>query len=104
LINLTTALPAVSSDVKINGPDSLVVQRPPGGSTPRFRIFTVNSGTVEINNMTVAGGLTADGTAPIFLGDVGGGIFNNGTLTLDGIIVAFNQTGNGAVSGGAGGG
>jgi hypothetical protein len=105
-ITLTTALPPISSDLKINGPgaNALTVQRSTDFGTPTFRIFTVSSGTVAINNIAITQGLTADGAGPTFLGDFGGGILNNSTLTLDGDRISGNQTGNGSVSGGHGGG
>ena len=106
-INLSTVLPDMSSDMTIAGPgpDLLSVQRSSAGGTPSFRIFRVNSGAnVIIRGITIANGLTADGTSPIFIGAPGGGILNVGTLTLTNDTIRGNHTGNGLVSGGAGAG
>ncbi|MDQ5838952.1 MAG: CSLREA domain-containing protein, partial [Acidobacteriota bacterium] len=85
-INLTGALPNITSDVTINGPGSglLTVRRDTGGV---YRIFNVSStfANVNISGLTVANGLTADGTPGSFFGgqgSPGGGILNSGVLTL----------------------
>src|SRR5262249_39946330 len=75
------ALPAVTDDVMITGPGAnlLTVQRSSAAPT-HFRIFTINSGTtVMISGLTISGGI-ADGTG--FPNNSGGGIFNQGTLTV----------------------
>jgi uncharacterized delta-60 repeat protein/CSLREA domain-containing protein len=86
---LLTALPEVSTSMSINGPGAnlLSVVRSSADGTPNFRIVTVASGaTVNISGVTIAGGSLSISGA-----QVGGNVFNNGTLTLN----------NCAVSGGA---
>jgi CSLREA domain-containing protein len=103
-ITLSSALPGLSSDMTISGPGAnlLSVSRDSGAAT-RFRIFTVTSGvTVSISDLTVTGGLTADGTSASN-GVEGGGILNSGTLILTGVSVVANQTGKGGdISSGSG--
>src|SRR5262245_39285950 len=73
-INLTRALPNLARSISIEGPgaDLLTVRRDTGGS---YRIFTVSSSaTVSISGLTISNGSVID--------DVGGGIFNSGTLTI----------------------
>jgi hypothetical protein len=55
-----------------------------GGSGP---VVTVRA-TVAINNLTIRNG---DTVAAPFPGDQGGGIFNDGTLTLTGVTVTANS-------------
>ena len=90
IINLGTALPDVSDPVTITGlgADKLVVQR---NSSTQFRIFNVNTtGTVNISGLTIAGGFAPSNT-------VGGGIQNvNATLNFTNITI----TNNSAVQGG----
>src|SRR2546421_1174881 len=96
-INLTIALPNLSSDLTINGPGagSLTIRRSAAGGTPSFRIFTIDSNrTVSISGLTASNGLTASGDAN------GGGISNSGTLTLTSCVVAANQTAPGGAGGG----
>jgi hypothetical protein len=82
-IDLLTALPALDSDITINGPGAamITVQRstPP---TSTFGIFSINSGkTVLLNGLTIKNGI--------------GGIFNTGTLTLSDSIITFCAATNG---------
>jgi hypothetical protein len=104
-ISLTTAELSINKNLTITGPGSsvLTIQRSAAGGTPNFRIFTINPGkTVTVSGMTVTNGGTADGVpgggfAPGYggQGDNGGGILNNGALTLTGLVVTGNRTGNG---------
>jgi CSLREA domain-containing protein len=94
-INLTGALPVLSTDMTINGPGAnlLTVRRDTGGD---YRIFTVPSGaTVNISGLTVANGRTPDGQGAFSDAGNGGGIFNAGTLSITGASVSGNLTGNG---------
>ena len=111
VISLLTALPDITTDMTIQGPAAnvLTVERS-SGPVPKFRIFTINSGTVTLSGMTITKGLTADGPAGTSGAD-GGGILNSGTLTLSGVAVSGNSTGKGGNasvgfggSGGSGGG
>jgi CSLREA domain-containing protein len=91
-INLNTALPAINHNLNINGPSAsgLTVQRNTAGSPPNFRIFTINSGmTVTISDLTVSNGRLTGASK-------GGGILNNGTLTLARMKVTGNTCTNGA--------
>src|SRR5688572_17681381 len=90
-INLQSALPVLSTEMTIQGPGAtvLTVRRDTGGD---YRIFTIASGqTVIISGLTISNGSPTGG----FPAGEGGGIFNDGTLTLQDSIV----TGNSAVSG-----
>src|SRR5262249_35875083 len=72
IINLTGALPDMTSNINITGPgvNALTVHRDTGGG---YRIFTIGNGaTVGISGLTLTGGNLFNG----------GGIFNSGTLTL----------------------
>ena len=77
-LTLDTALPDITGNLNINGPgaSALTVQRNTAGGTPDFRIFMISSGvTVAMSGLTIANGkLTGVSN--------GGGIRNDGTLTL----------------------
>jgi len=80
-INLTGALPNISENLTINGPGaaSLAVRRNTGGD---YRIFRINGGvSATFSGMTIANGKT----------DIGGGIDNEGTLTINNCAVTGNQ-------------
>ena len=86
-IDLTSALPALDNNISIEGPgaSNLTVQR--DSSAPDFSVFTVDSAeTVAVSGMTIAGGNATNG----------GGIANNGKLTVIGNVF----TGNNASYGG----
>ncbi len=87
-INLTQALPDLSTDLAIDGPGAnhLTVRRDTGGD---YRIFTIGSGaTVQILNLTVADGrLSAQGGASTW----GAGIRNRGVLGLGGVRISNNE-------------
>jgi CSLREA domain-containing protein len=88
-INLTSALPGITSDMTINGPglSQLTVRRSAVSGTPNFRVFTINSGvTATISGLTISGGS---------LVDFGCGISNSGTLTLLNSSVSANGGGVG---------
>ncbi|HBB95755.1 MAG TPA: hypothetical protein DC054_10225, partial [Blastocatellia bacterium] len=96
-INLTSALPNITTSLNITGPGSsqMTVQRNTSGS---YRIFTVTSGTVAITGLTVTNGHAPDGvSAP---GSNGGGILNSATLTLSDVAVTANAAGTGGNGGG----
>lgn len=94
-INLATALPNLAEDVNIlgNGADIATISRSQAAGTPDFGIFHVNPNvTVNIRNVTITNGKAA----------AGGGIFNEGTLTIEHVVVAGNfatQTGGGISNG-----
>jgi hypothetical protein len=83
-INLTGPLPDLASDMDIVGPgsDLLTIRRDTGGD---YRIITVAAGSATIRGMTISNGRA----------DVGGGIFNQGTLTLVDVVVTTNRSTDG---------
>jgi CSLREA domain-containing protein len=97
VLNLTGALPGVSSDLTLNGPGaaSLTVQRFSGGD---YRILLLNNRTVSISGLTIANGKAADGTGNTGQsGGNGGGISQvGGILTLTNVTLSGNASGNGA--------
>jgi CSLREA domain-containing protein len=109
IINLTGALPNISSSMTITGSGStqLTVRRDTGGD---YRIFSISSSvTVAISGMTITNGKTPDGASGNSGSNAtdGGGLLNAGTLTLTDIVSSGNRTGNGgtgsALAGGNGG-
>jgi uncharacterized delta-60 repeat protein/CSLREA domain-containing protein len=105
-VNLTGALPAIASDITINGPGSslLNVRRDTGGD---YRIFTVESGAnVNITALRVSNGRTPGGSVGPSLDEVadnGGGILNKGSLALSSCVVSDNSVPS-TTRGGYGGG
>lgn len=97
-INLTAALPELSSNIQINGPgaDQLTVRRDTGGD---YRIFTVagNAHIVGLDGLTMANG-NAPSNAFGFYG--GGGIYNDPGNSLT--ISNSHVTGNSAFHAGGG--
>ena len=93
-ITLQTALPDISFPLVINGPgpDKLTVQSTNAFFAP-LRIFKIDKGAVvKISGLTIskgqAGGATIDSGS-------GGGIFNEGTLTIDNCNITGNAAGLG---------
>ncbi|MFD2572634.1 choice-of-anchor Q domain-containing protein, partial [Spirosoma soli] len=81
-INLASVLPDIVDDVTFIGPgaSNLTVRRSSGGN---YRIFTIPSAnTVSFSGFTVSDGIEIDG----------GGIKNNGMLTLSNCVISNNQT------------
>jgi CSLREA domain-containing protein len=97
-INLTGALPELSTDMNINGPGSglLTVRRDTGGD---YRIFFINNRTVNLSGMTVTNGKTADGAPSSNTSgngsQSGGGIQAFGVITLTDVVINDNRTGDG---------
>jgi predicted outer membrane repeat protein len=110
-VQLTGALPNLSSNIEIEGPgaDQLTVRRDTGGD---YCIFTVTSGSaVSISGITLSngraagdfngGGIRNDGTLTVSdstisassAGNAGGGILNFGTLTITGSTISGNSAG-----------
>ncbi len=65
---------------------SVTVQAAATPNTATYRVFTINSGVVSISNLTIANGHTVGG-----LGQEGGGIQNNGTLTVTSSTLSGNR-------------
>jgi hypothetical protein len=94
-IDLASALPDISESVQIRGPGAgqLTVNRDTGGN---YRIFTVKDGaTVEISGLTIRNGHNPNAS------DFGGGIYNQGTLTISDSLIQGN-TADGLNAGGGG--
>jgi CSLREA domain-containing protein len=95
-ITLSSALPALSSDVSIagSGANLLTIQRSSVVGTPDFRIFTISSGTtVFISGLTITNGNAVGAQSA----STGGGILNAaGTLVINNCVI----TANNAISGG----
>lgn len=92
-IELTTGELTIQRDVTIAGPgaDQLTVRRS-AAAAHRFRIFQIRLGTTAtISGLTISGGMT-----PVAFGITGGGILNQGTLTVTHSTIAGNDaSGNG---------
>jgi hypothetical protein len=88
-LNLTAALPDLSTNIEIDGPgdDQLTLTRP--DTAENFRIFTVTGDTtvVTISGMTISNGNVVDNTD-------GGGILiaDSGTLTVTDSTISGNFT------------
>jgi hypothetical protein len=84
-VGLTGALPAVTGDLDVQGPgaSSLTVS---GNSL--YRVFAVNPGvTATLSGLTVANGRAPNADHR------GGGVLNQGDLTLSGCTVSGNNAG-----------
>ena len=88
-INLTKALPIITTNMEINGPgaNKLTVRRNTGGS---YRIFTVS--TLEVIRVSLSGMTISRGYI-----DSGGGILNEGGTTLN--VTNCTVSGNSATAG-----
>jgi hypothetical protein len=87
VIELSTALPTITEDVSISGPGAgILTIRPEPGAATGFRIFNFGNGVEgSMRRVTVSGGVAEEG----------GGISNgNGTLTLEGVVIAGNEAFN----------
>ncbi len=81
-INLASALPDLARSMIIDGPGAVNLTVQSNGSG-NYRIFTVQNGaTVTIQDLTIANGNVSGGN--------GGGILNNGDLTLQNSLVRGN--------------
>src|SRR5204863_3361763 len=90
-------LPAISSDVTIEG-NGAVIARDSAG--PKFRFFYVSggvsglaAGALTLHNLTLSGGLAKGGDSNIGGGGLGAGgaIFNQGLVNLNGVTLANNE-------------
>ncbi len=87
-INVTSALPDLSTNITISGPgaNQLTVRR---NTEERYRIFRVNVDvTAAISGLSVTNGRAAVQGAK----SLGGGILNSGTLVLSDCVVNENST------------
>jgi hypothetical protein len=86
-INLSSPLPTLTGNYKIDGPGAnhLTIERNGG---PNFRIFTIGvNANVEIDGVMIESGYADTSTA---FGPAGGGIYNAGTLRLNGVELREN--------------
>ena len=89
-IQLGCSLPSLSQNITITGPGESSLTINGGGSSSNYNAFTVDSGvTATISGLTVAN---------FYLTGDGGGIINDGTLTLTNDTISGNSA-----SGGGGG-
>src|SRR5262249_53576667 len=81
-----TGLPALSGQLTING-HGATIRRSSAGGTPAFRIFAISaSANVQLNDLIISNGrITRAGSF-----GVGGGIYNQGVLTLNSTAVQNN--------------
>src|SRR5262249_53486662 len=98
-ITLNSELPNINHNVNLIGPgaNQLTVQRSTAGGIPDFRIILVLAGRI----VTMSGLTITNGRAPS--PNSGGGIANNGTLTLTDCVVSNNtgQDGGGLLNNGS---
>lgn len=88
-ITLSSSL-VIDKDLTIlgSGPQKLTVQRKSGAKVPAFRIFRVDSGNVTIAGLSIVNGRARN---EFDFGDnLGGGIYNEGSLTVDNCIITRN--------------
>lgn len=92
VIELVTALPELAGDLTINGPgpDTLTVRR---NSSTAFRIFTISTGTtVVINGLTLRNGSAPQIQNQKYTSATGGGILNEGQLTVNSCKIIGNSS------------
>jgi hypothetical protein len=89
IYNGPNGLPLIASEITIQGQRS-TIQRENGA--PEFRLFEVaNTGDLTLQDTTVTGGVTAGNLGSAIL--IGGGIRNNGILTLLNCTISGNSVG-----------
>ena len=86
-ITLASPLPRISTSLTISGPGASSLTVSGNNSTTVGPIFTITSGTVMISGLTIANG--AGG------GFFGGGIDNDGTLTVSNCTISGNSARSG---------
>ncbi|GAA0606487.1 hypothetical protein GCM10010174_24350 [Kutzneria viridogrisea] len=95
---LTEALPVIGVNLTINGNGATISRV---AKAPAFRVLHVGQVVATITDLEVSGGLAEPGGS-------GGGILNDGVLTLDHVVVTGNRAGDGLAggygNGGSGGG
>jgi hypothetical protein len=87
-----TGLPVIAwgNDLTIVG-NGDTIERSTDPATPNFRLLVVASGaSLTLQNLTLQNGVAeSDGT--LYGTSFGGGIYNQGSLTLSGVTVQYNQ-------------
>jgi CSLREA domain-containing protein len=89
-ITLTTGEIPITKNLEIDGPGAGLLTISGNNAS---RVFNVSSGTVEINDLTVSGGMVSGA-------NIGGGIVNSSTLTLINVNVSGNTAAVPAIGGG----
>ncbi|MBV5310365.1 choice-of-anchor Q domain-containing protein, partial [Chromatium okenii] len=110
-ITLTNYLPNIATSLTVSGNNHTI------SGNNAYRVFWVESGTVSLENLTIANGKAQGGTGNASNGSggggagLGGGVFvNGGTVSLDTVIFSSNTAAGGTSStvttglGGGGGG
>jgi hypothetical protein len=98
VVSLSTSLPAVSTNVTVNG-HGATIERSSDGGTPQFRLFFVHpSGSLALNDLTLAGGFVRGADGGSGSGANGGAILSSGTLTLTRVTLRDNEAGGGTGS------
>jgi hypothetical protein len=111
IITLASALPAISTNLILQGPGA---QQLTISGASQYSVFTINAGTAGISGLTIANGNSSgnggailnSGTLPVsdsaFTGNTtsafGGAIANAGTLTVSESSFAGNSSNRGAAS------
>jgi CSLREA domain-containing protein len=87
-ITLTRSLPTISNGVTITGPGAnhLTIS-----GANAYKVFTINSGDVVISGLTIANGVDPNDSVQ----HLGGGIYNNGTVTVSDCTFYGNLAANG---------
>ena len=78
-IGLAAALPLIDQDISVEGPGANVLTVHGAGAS----VFSVGGATVTLSGLTVTGGRSN-----------GGGVFNQGTLTLNDVTIRDNTAGD----------
>ncbi len=87
-----TGLPSVTSEIVLDG-EHFVVRRQDSG--PRFRIGHVDTtGNLTLKNTTISNGFAEFLSFPDFDAELGGGLLNEGVLTLTNSTVTGNEAGS----------
>jgi hypothetical protein len=109
-------LPAITSNLTIQGNGAILERDPALGTTTPFRLLFVSggltgglpAGNLTLENLTLEGGLAQGGNSGTGGGGLGAGgaVFNQGTLTLNGVTVDQNtaEGGNSNTGSSTGGG
>ena len=96
-IVITSGLPDLQTNINLQGPGANVLAVSAGGTTA-FRIFTITGLTGPVPTVSISGLTISNGIA-----EYGGGISNNGTLTLTDCILTGNKAFvDGVIFGGGG--
>ncbi len=80
-ITLTAALPAITTEITIEGNGHTIVRD--SDAATQFRILSVTTGDLTLNEATISGGVTNSS---------GGGIYSTGTLTVTNSTISGNSS------------